>query len=55
MKKEEVEDAMSPESPNEISIFASPEAENDDDNKSQKSYRGSGNVTVDNAEDYVER
>ena len=57
MKKEAEEEETSPGPPAAGSMFASfltsPDVE--DDNRPEKSYRGSGNVTVHNCEDYVNR
>ena len=57
MKKEEEEEETSRESPAATSRFASSLTSLDveDDNRFEKSYRGSGNVTVHNCEDYVNR
>lgn len=58
VKKEEPGDNH-PESPQADSAFAStfdsPQKEKDDDESSEKSYRGSGNVTLHNADEYAER
>ena len=57
MKKEKEEGEIAPGSPTAASIFTSsftsPDVE--DDTRSEKSYHGSGNVTVHNCQDYVNR
>ena len=49
---EDSDGSESPGSPTHEFMFDSPKAE-DEQNKPQKFFRGKGNVTVDNYEDYV--